>query len=515
MRTRILDAALVVVGGVLYATSFPPYDYDLGAWICLVPLLAVLARVGAWGAFAAGATYGAVFFAGIVPWVFEAVAQYFGAGVFAAAGFSVAICVLYVSGYVGLFAVAARTLLHRGRWRAFVGVPALWVTYELARATLLTGLPWELLGHSQWRHVPLIQVADFGGVYALSFVVAAVNVGIYVAVRSITRTAHVRCLARAGGPLAVALALVVACLVYGATRLDAEHARPARPSALVALAQGNLPANPTWERRAAERDLIAYVDLSRGIIASARPDLLVWPEYAVTLYPDRDTILLPALGDIARRTTAGLVFGAPRLTDAPRTQYFNAAYHLAPRGTLASYDKIHLVPFAEYRPAPLAEAFAGETDGEFSAGTSSTVFETAAGRIGVLICYEVIFPDLARWATLAGAEILVNLSNDGWLDRANLGAGAQHLSMAVFRAVENRRYVARAAASGISGFIDPTGRPFALLDAGRSGTTTGEVSPRRDLSVYTRVGDVLALTCAVVGLALVAVPRRGAARSDA
>ena len=119
----------------------------------------------------------------------------------------------------------------------------------------------------------------------------------------------------------------------------------------------------------------------------------------------------------------------------------------------------------------------------------------------------MIFPDLARRLTRAGAEILLNLSNDGWLDRAELGAGAQQLSIAVFRAVENRRFVARAAASGISGFIDPAGHPFGLLAADRSGVAIGEVSARRDLSLYTRVGDVFAVACVLVGLALV-LPRR-------
>ena len=232
----------------------------------------------------------------------------------------------------------------------------------------------------------------------------------------------------------------------------------------------------------------------------------------MTLYPEHDPALLPALRDLARRTTAGLVFGGPRVEDGARTRYFNSAYHVATTGTLAAYDKIRLVPFAEYRPLAFDEALAADDDGAFSAGTESTVFPTAIGRLGVLICYEIIFPDLARRLTRAGAEILVNISNDGWVDRAGLGAGIQHLSIAVFRAIENRRFVARAAASGISGFIDPVGRPFGLLDADRSGVALGEVSARRELSVYTRVGDAFALGCVVVGVALL-LPRRPRRRS--
>lgn len=508
MRPRLLDLALVLTGGALYAAAFPPYGEDASAWIALVPLLAVLARASVGGAFVAGAAYGAVFFAAIVPWVVNAVAAYFDTGVVAATAFGVAVCALFVSGWIGLFAVGARSLLRRGRWRALAGIPALWVAYELARATLLTGLPWELLGHSQWQRTALIQVADLGGVYALSFVIAAVNVGIYLGLRTATRTARPCRLVRAAMPLVAALALVAACLVYGDWRMARTTAAAPQDSAILALAQGNRPASWRWERTDAERNLLAYVDLSRRAVTENHPDLLVWPEYAVTLYPERDATLLAALREMARRAPAGLILGAPRAEETPfGARYFNSAYHVTATGPLATYDKIRLVPFAEYRPLAFDEALAAESDGDFSAGAESTVFPTAAGRLGVLICYEVIFPDLARRLTLAGAEILLNLSNDGWLDRAGLGAGVQHLSMAVFRAVENHRFVARAATSGISGFIDPLGRPFGLLAADRSGVAIGEVSARRDLSLYTRVGDVFAVACVVVGAALL-LPRR-------
>jgi apolipoprotein N-acyltransferase len=509
-RARVLDSALVVVGGLLYTAAFPPHDCAAGAWVALVPLLAVVARTSVAGAFVAGAAYGAVFFTGIVAWVVDAVSAYFSTGVVGALAFSAVICVLYVSIYVGLFAVAARRLLAASRWRALLAIPALWVGYELARARLLTGLPWELLGHSQWRHTTLIQIADLGGVYALSFLVAAVNVGVYLALRRLACTAHPRALARAAAPLAAALALVAGTLMYGNAVLSREGRRSPAPTAVVAIAQANLPTQWRWERSGAERSLLAYSALTRQTIATTHPDLLVWPEYAVTLYPDRDAILLPALTALARSTSAGLVFGAPRIDEAPpHVRYFNSAYHLAPDGTLLAYDKLHLVPFAEYRPASLGEAVAAaEPESEFTAGTESTVFPSAAGRLGVLICYEVIFPELARALVRGGAEVLLNLANDGWLDSAGRGAGAQHLSMAVFRAVENRRYVARAASSGISGFIDPLGRPFALLAVGTRGVTTGEIEPRRDLTIYTRYGDVFAGACALLGVAVLAYPPR-------
>ncbi len=506
LRVRLLDAVLLIMGGILYTAAFPPYGCDLAAWVALVPLLAVAARATPRGAFAAGFVYGSIFFAGTVAWVVEAVAAYFASGLVAAIAFSSVICVLFVAGYVGCFAVAARALLRgRRRWRALVAIPALWVAYELARARLLTGLPWELLGHSQWRRIELIQIADVGGVYAVSYAIAAVNVGIYFALRGVARAATPRRLLRSMAPLAAAAALVAVYVGYGARAVERELARPAGPRAVVALAQANLPTVWEWRRANAERNLLAYATLTRGAIARSRPDLVVWPEYAVTLYPERDTMLMPALAALAHDTTAGLVFGAPRLAgDADGDRYFNAAYHLAPDGALAAYEKIRLVPFAEYKPPAIAQAFAGEADRQFSAGTRSTVFSTAIGRLGLLICYEVTFPELTRDLVRAGAEILINVSNDGWLDRAGLGASAQHLSIAVFRAVESRRFVARASSSGISGFIDPLGRQFALLGENRRGVTVGEIEPRDELTFYTRHGEVFALACVALGALLIA-----------
>jgi apolipoprotein N-acyltransferase len=275
---------------------------------------------------------------------------------------------------------------------------------------------------------------------------------------------------------------------------------------VVAVIQGNPRQAWTWSRAAAEHALVAYSRLSREALAAVRPDLLVWPEYAITLYPATDPVLMPALTTLALDTTAGLVFGAPRV--AHGTTYRNSTYHLGPDGGWTSYDKIRLVPFAEYQPFAVGEAVAGEDERIFTPGTRASVFASALGRLGPLICYEAIFPERARALAHAGAEVLLNLSNDGWLDRAGLGAGAQHLSIVVFRAVETRRYLVRAAASGISGFVDPTGRPFALLAEGERGFTSGLVHPRRDLTFYVRYGDVFAATCALLALAALVRTRR-------
>lgn len=520
MRARLPSVALLLLGGALYAASFPPHDWSRCAWIALVPLLTVAARVRPGAAFAAGALYGAAFFTLTVPWVVEAVRAYFAGSLLVALLFSGAICLVFVSGYVGLFAVGARLLLRGEPWVAVVTVPALWVAGELARATLSSGLPWELLGHSQWRWIDLIQIADWGGVYALSYVVAAVNVAVYLALRAalalgtvLARGAAVspvaaRGVVRTALPLAAALTLVAASVGYGRIRVAAEATRSQAPTATIALIQGNHTHARSPSRVALDREVLTYSALSRRAIADARPDLLVWPEYAVGDYPENLPLVLPELMGLARETRAGLVFGAPRLEQAgAQVRSFNAIHHLTPAGTRAAYDKVRLVPFAEYRPAPFGSAFASDTDAAFGTGTGATVFPSAIGKLGMLICYEVIFPDLARARVRAGAELLLNLSNDGWLDTAGLGASEQHLSIAVFRAVETRRWVARAATSGISGFIDPVGRPLGLTATGVRTITSARVEPRHDLTVYVRWGDVFAFLCLTIGVGSLLVAR--------
>jgi apolipoprotein N-acyltransferase len=445
--------------------------------------------------------YGAAFFTLTVPWVLAAVGTYFAGSLLAALLFSTAICVVFVSGYVGLFALGARRLLAGEPWIAVVAVPALWVAGELARATLWSGLPWELLGHSQWRWIDLVQIADWGGVYALSYLVAAVNVALYLVLDAAAASVAPRLVVRAALPLVATLVLVVASLGYGRGRVAAEEARAAMPSATIALIQGNQPRAQTPSRVALDRAVMTYAALSRRAIADAHPDLVVWPEYAVADYPEGLPLVLQNLVALARETSAGLVFGGPRLERVEdHDRAFNAAHYLTPAGAHLAYDKVRLVPFAEYRPVPFGTAFAAGAEAAFGTGTGATVFPSSVGGLGMLICYEVIFPDLVRARVRAGAELLVNISNDGWLDTAGLGAGAQHLSIAVFRAVETRRYLARAATSGISGFVDPVGRPFALTASGTRGITSGRVEARHELTPYVRYGDVFAYACIAAGV---------------
>ena len=290
---------------------------------------------------------------------------------------------------------------------------------------------------------------------------------------------------------------------YGSWRLTATPAVVAdapRPFAAMVV-QGNHESRASWSRVQAERALTLYARVTGRALAAQPADLIVWPEYAVALYPEAEGFMRQALQAVAARTRGGLVFGAPRREGSEeREAFYNAAYHLDGDGALAFADKRQLVPFAEYRPEAFGHAVAAVGDERFTLGGASRALATQVGRLGTLICYEVTFPRLARDVVRAGAEVLVNLSNDTWLDRAGLGAGAQHLGIATFRAIETRRWLVRATTTGVSAIIDPFGRIVTRIETGTRGVTSAMVAPRRDLTPYVRWGDVFAYACLLLGV---------------
>jgi apolipoprotein N-acyltransferase len=306
------------------------------------------------------------------------------------------------------------------------------------------------------------------------------------------------------GCLAVGVTLV---LWYGTIRLRQYPSTPSTPAVTVALVRGEVPSVRRWNRVHYASSLLQYISVTNRGIEGARPDLVVWPEFAVGFYLDGEPLLRAQLGQLAQKINASLLLGAPRMEESETgTRYYNSAYLISPTGELADvYDKIRLIPFAEYRPLtlPIPHTHSREYPSEFTAGKRATVFPLPPkGAFGVMICYEVTYPYLARHLVRDGAQFLINISNDIWLVKGGGAAAAQHFSLAVFRAVENRRSLARMAAAGISGFIDPAGRLY-HLSAEEEGVVLGEISPRRELTVYTRYGDWFALTC--IGLACVAL----------
>ena len=505
--TLVRAAAGALAAGALYTLACPPHEWSLLAWLVPGLLLVAVRRLGIVRALACGALFGVAIGYGITGWAYHAALEYFAFNRTLTAGFVLAVWLFYSGVPHALLCAAYARLAERvpGWARGPLGA-WLWVAMEWLRSTLGTGMPWELLGHTQFRHLTVVQIADLGGVYAVSFVMALASVAGAELLGEGRAAARLRpwC-----ARLALPAAVLLATAAYGAYARRLYAAPPeGRAVRTVAVVQGNIPNEFRWKQAFFERMLATYARLS-GAAVHERPDVIVWPENAANFYLNREPLLLAELAPTAALAREGLVVGGPRLTDGGEAR--NAAYLIGPAGRiLGTYDKQRLVPLAEYDPRRRAQA-PRASEPVYTAGAEGQLLETGATRIGAVICYEVLFPHLVRDLVRQGAEVLVNLSNDSWLDGGDGAAPRQHFSMAVFRAIETRRFLVRAAATGVSGFVAPSGETYASLAPHTAGTSVARVGIRQGQTVYVRWGERwIGLAGVVLALAVLLDARRRA-----
>jgi apolipoprotein N-acyltransferase len=483
-------ALAVVTGGVLYALALPPFDRAAFAWLALVPLLSAIRRESTASAFRYGVLSG--YASGwAVTWCFaDAAARYFELP-FPVAVAAVSVWYLVVCGLpFGCFAAGSAVLIRtRSVGESLFLVPALWVATEWLRGYVM-GQPWGLLGYTQYAQRDLIQIATLTGVYGVSYLVALGNA--LVAALLVHREVGV-----ARWAVASAVATVIVCYVGGALSVPGAEMQGAGPAHEVAIVQTNVAPTLRWTRAYTDAQVGAHVRASDDP-AVAGASLIVWPENSVPRYLEREPMLAVALARLASQHRADLLFGGPRYDDG-RT--YNSARLITATGLNGGhYDKRRLVLFAEEKPLTFAErGEPSDSPEEFSAGLGSGVLESFV-PIGVSICHEIVHPDLTRTSVRTGAELLVNIANDGWLDGGYQFAGRQHLAMAVFRAVESRRFLVRAATTGTSAVIDPYGNIVAAQPPDTAGIVTATVTGRRALTPYMRAGDLFAVGCILVVL---------------
>ena len=466
-------------------------------WVAVIPLLLVVRGRSAWSGFLHGLMYGCVFGWLVTGWSAQAVVRYFGMPwPLAIVGLSFFYVLIFIPNF-GLFGAGAAVLSRNpSSWSARLAVPALWVVAELVRCRIV-GQPWALLGYSQYHHTGLIQIAAVTGVYGVSYLLVLGNVALAEAVVELRSGHALRAVLPRLGLITTAIA---ACWAGGF--LVAERGPTGGFNAQpIAIVQTDVPPAFHWTRAYADRQLMAHIAATERLPQKPRPALIVWPENAVTQYVESDPMLAARLGDLAIRRGADILFGAPRYEDG-RT--FNSIRLITREGRNGGYyDKQHLVLVAERGildastpPAP------SESPRHFSAGTEPGILKSFV-PLGVSICHEIVYPELMRKAVLAGAEVLVNVSNDGWLDGGSGMASGQHFAMATFRAVEARRYLVRGAVTGISGIIDPYGRVEQSLAPHTAGVVLAHVAGRNTLTPYMRLGDAFAFGCMfAAGLAL-------------
>jgi apolipoprotein N-acyltransferase len=495
---RFVPFGCAALAAALYTLASPPRDLSLLAWLVPGLLLCPLAVLSMRRAALAGGLFGVGIGAGVTTWAVHASLRYFELDPIAATSFAVLVWVL-ASGIPYAFLGAAFVWLTRRTPPALHPVVAgwLWVLVEIGRSLPPFGLPWGLLSHTQWRSPWLIQIADLGGAYAVTFLIVLASTAIGAIVRDEVAGLRSRRVAARLFPAAIAICLTLGYGVAAQRSRETASTGAGGAGRRVAVVQGAGADGMSWRRIAAEREVLGYLRLSSTITpAPAAGDLVVWPENAVDLYLDREPLLLARLGGLARRSGADLLVGAPRLDGAATAR--NAAYLIGSNGRLrGAYDKRVLVPLAESTIFGPEDAVASEP--RYAGGSSSAPLSASSFELGTVICFEVLFPQLVRDAVRRGADLLVNVSNDSWLDEGAGTAPKQHFAMSVLRAVETRRYLVRASAGGRSGIVSPLGEVDATVEWGETGVAVGRVEPRTEITPYVRFGEswVLAVGAAI------------------
>jgi apolipoprotein N-acyltransferase len=476
---------LAVVSGLALAAAHPEPSIWFFGWVGIVPLLYAVRGKTPRRAFGLGWLAGVAHFAALLYWIAPTISNYTQITQWQAVGVLVVLS-LVLGALMGGFVSVLEWLASAGISRV-VAAPALWVVYEWMRYFVPAPCPWSLLGYSQYTVTPAIQIADLGGIYLVSAVLAFVNAALAELLR-----VGVRARPRL---LIATLAVPLLTLVYGAARISTMDRFEGR-TIQIGVAQASVAQQFKWDRAYENSTVATYSRLTREA-AAAGAQLVVWPEAAVPFYVPQD-LRSRELERLSASTGVEMFVGTPgaEQTDEGIVHY-NRAWHVVPeRGLDRSYDKIQLVPFGEYVPFGFLLSWldrAVVVIGDFGRGEEYTVFEGPLAdngqrsRFSGLICYEGIFPGLTREFVAVGAELLLNISNDAWYGYSS--APYQHLAMASVRAVENRVPLVRATNTGVSAVVDRVGRIRAATPLFEEAWFVEPVEVGYAGSVYTEFGD--------------------------
>ena len=500
------ETSLVIGSALLTVLSFPNFDLWFLAWIGLVPLLFVVARATtSRRAFVAGWLWGTIFFYGTCWWLTYPMIHY----AHISAWIAYPLFLLPVI-FVALFPAAACGLTARvinqfGSW-AVVIAPLIWVSFEWLRYAI-TGQLWNALGYSQAFYPLFIQSAAWGGVYAVGFLLLAVNAAV----------ASVLLRPRTSAPLSILAILFIALLIIGTPSFQQAGRITSQSTSapMVTAIQPNVPMDLEGDLKQMSHLLERHLSLSRSAIdqftehetlpyASSLPRLVIWPESPMNFSYSRDPHLREVVGRFARTNQASVLLNS--LEPAAGGGDQNSAVIVNEQGEIiARYDKIRLMPFGEYVPLPRWLPGASSVRslvGEFKPGSSYTLMPLGALRVGVFICIEAAHPGIARSFTNEGADVLINISNDGYLGPTPVMR--QHLANAIFRAVENDRDLIRVTNTGITAYIRANGTVLDRTDGFQEAVRTWTITQSGNSSTfYSRHGDVFVYGCALMSLGFI------------
>lgn len=495
---------LAGLSGLALSLAFPRVNLWPLVFVGLIPLLYAARGQEPKTAFTLGLLAGWVFSAISLYWLVRVLTFYGGLPLILAypaflllTGYAALYTALFM---LGLSLAEKHLKLEQGTPAWILIGAALYTGLEYGKGIFLTGFPWEPLAAALLPCLTMIQFLDVLGTGGLTFAIVLINLSLFTLVIRIHARGATACL----GPAFLIMLTLSVLWGYGLYRMtEVRGAVLSAPVRKMAIAQGNIDQSLKWDRAHRVKILITYQQLTLEA-AKQKPWMIVWPETAIPFYFQREIPETDWLESLTRQAESALLFGSPAVEFLQEGDaYYNRVYLLDRSSrALGYYDKAHLVPYGEYVPLQRFFPFIGkltQAAGEWTPGKAGKVLDIEQVRLGVLICYESLFPSLARLQVKNGALLLINPTNDAWYGRTS--APYQLLSLAVMRAVENRRSMVRAANTGVSAFIRPTGEILNQTDIFKTGLIVGEVPLLNRKTVYTIIGDIFSQTC--LGIAFV------------
>lgn len=476
---------LALLSGILVGLSYPPLHLGFFAWFGFIPLIHI------WLNTKPGQAAKLAFLASITTnfislhWI----------GFNSGAGFlpvfaSLVGAILYLGIFWSVLGYFVSFMQERSS-KGLIVLPFAWVTMELIRSLGALGFPWINLGLTQTEYLSLIQIADITGSYGISFWVVLINIGFYLTIISKDKRKH----------FILTSLIFVLVFGFGLIRINIINVVNTEPVS-IAITQPNINPDEKWDPESREENF----ELMHGLLDSAlnlNPDLVLWPESAVPAYLRLSNYRRRPITEKLAKYNISLLSGTvDRIIDKYGEKiYYNSTIFIKPDGSTKMYNKVHLVPFAEY--IPLSEKFPSLKklnfgQGNFSHGTEYTIFELDSIKFSNIICYESSMPKTVRRFVKNGAQFITIQANDGWL--GNSAGPYQHFELAKLRAIENRVPIVRCANTGISGVIDPIGIVQHKIPLGMKSIITVDILPAQNLTFYTKYGEVFAILCIIISL---------------
>ncbi|MDI6704360.1 MAG: apolipoprotein N-acyltransferase [bacterium] len=484
-----MDKRLVIIlpclSGILLFLSFPPVNFGVLSFFALIPLLLSLNRTKRLS-FLKGYLTGLTFFFCLLFWtkIYHPLA--------------LPLLVLILSLYLGLFSYLYSLLTPYPLPFTILAGPFLWTSLEFIRSLGTLGFPWGVIGYTQYKNLPFIQISSITGVFGVSFLIVLIN-------SILTQIINYGLHGFAWIKRLIWVAFLIIVIWYGEGLWVILKSSISKSDLKIAIIQGGFSYDLDW---VSNRDkILGRLENLTKKAGRFHPQLIIWPETAVREPIEGDQSLISWLERLAMDNKAFLLVGSPHIEDGER--FYNSAFLFSPfRGLINRYDKIHLVPFGEFLPFERFLSFVryiAPKIGNFSEGKRYTIFQLSNHKLltkfGVLICFEDIFSDLTRRFVRNGACFMVNITNDVW-SRSRV-SHYQHFNMCIFRAVENGCFLVRAGNTGISAIINPYGKVERILPIFKKNILIGNISLNSTPTFYTRYGDVFSYSS--LGLSLISI----------